>query len=83
MVNQGGKDRPASQLFKKKLCPFVRKAYEECHCSDTGSDSAEAAIRLCGGDFEKCEVYRKKEGSANETRTLRSRQRSDEIIRKR
>jgi 4-aminobutyrate aminotransferase-like enzyme len=43
-----------------RLCPFVSKPYDECFCSDTGSDSAEAAIRLCGGNYEICEIYRRR-----------------------
>ena len=41
----------------RRLCPFVNKPFDECFCSDTGSASAEAAIRVCGGNFEACEIY--------------------------
>jgi len=41
----------------RRLCPFVSKPFDECLCSDTRSESAEAAIRVCGGNFEACEIY--------------------------
>lgn len=44
----------------RRICPFVKETCDECLCSDTRSDSAEAAIRLCGGNFETCEIYQRK-----------------------
>jgi hypothetical protein len=49
----------ALRTRSRRLCPFVREPCDDCLCSGTSSDSAEAAIRLCGGDFESCEIYRR------------------------
>ena len=38
----------------------MNRPFDECFCVDTGSDSIEAAIRLCGRNFEACEIYRKR-----------------------
>jgi hypothetical protein len=43
-----------------KICPFVSEFNEECLCSDTRSESAEAAIRVCGGNFGACEIYKRR-----------------------
>jgi hypothetical protein len=45
---------------RRKFCPFVTNPFAECFCVDTGSHSVEAAIRLCGGNFEQCEIFQKK-----------------------
>jgi adenosylmethionine-8-amino-7-oxononanoate aminotransferase len=60
MAEREDKGGSTSALTRgRRLCPFVSKPFNECFCSDTGSASAEAAIRVCGGDFENCEIYKR------------------------
>jgi len=59
MAEQEIKGEPASfQTRARSFCPFVSKPFDECHCSGTGSDGVEATIRVCGWDFESCEIYK-------------------------
>ena len=60
-----GKDEPVfSQTPSRPLCPFVNDLSDECLLAGTASENAEAAIRLCGGKFESCEVYRRRRWNA-------------------
>jgi len=43
------------------MCPFLSDPSEECLCRDMGSLNVLAVIRLCGENFEACEIYMKKE----------------------
>ncbi len=54
------KEAASFQTRSMKICPFVSELNDECLCSDTRSESAEAAIRVCGGDFENCEIYKRR-----------------------
>jgi hypothetical protein len=40
-------------------CPRVRDPFDECYCNRLDSLSARAAIYFCGGNFIKCEYYRR------------------------
>jgi hypothetical protein len=59
MANQQGVKKEAASFgtHSKRICPFAGEFNDECLCSDTRSESAEAAIRVCGGNFEACEIY--------------------------
>ena len=46
----------------RRHCPFVSEPDDDCFSSGTTSQSAAAAIRLCGGNFQACEIYRRKGG---------------------
>lgn len=48
------------RTYPRRLCPFVKEPFDDCLCSGTSSDSAEAAVRLCGGSFESCEIFKKR-----------------------
>ena len=48
-------DRPANNM----LCPFLLKPFEGCYCTSTSSLYTEATIYYCGGNFEKCDIYKK------------------------
>jgi hypothetical protein len=39
------------------MCPFLSDPFEECLCRDMGSLNVLAVIRICGEDFEVCEIY--------------------------
>ena len=41
-----------------RQCPFVKDPFDECHCYLMNSLNTEAAIYYCGGNFEKCRIYR-------------------------
>ncbi len=43
----------------KILCPFLLKPFEGCYCASTSSLDTESTIFYCGGNFEKCDIYRK------------------------
>ena len=45
----------------RTMCPFLSDPSEECLCRDMGSLNVLAVIRLCGENFEACEIYMKKE----------------------
>jgi hypothetical protein len=61
MANREKEEASASiRTYPRRLCPFVKEPFDECLCSGTGSDSAEATIRLCGGSFESCEIFRER-----------------------
>lgn len=46
----------------KLLCPFILQPFEGCYCTSTSSLYTEATIYYCGGNFEKCEIYKKHMG---------------------
>jgi hypothetical protein len=61
MADQEKKETSTSSRTRARFfCPFVMKPFDECHCSGTGSDNAEATIRLCGWNFESCEIYKRR-----------------------
>jgi len=43
----------------RTLCPFINKPFEGCYCTSTSSLCTEATINYCGGNFNKCDIYRK------------------------
>ena len=43
----------------RTMCPFLSDPFEECLCCDMGSLMILAVIRICGGDFESCKIYKK------------------------
>ncbi|MBI3753528.1 MAG: hypothetical protein HY266_05700 [Deltaproteobacteria bacterium] len=45
---------------KRKICPFVQDADDNCYCVKMDSKSTMAMIYYCGGQFKKCEIFRKK-----------------------
>ena len=44
----------------RTMCPFLSDPYEECLCRDMGSLTVLAVIRICGADFESCEISKTK-----------------------
>lgn len=46
-------------LVKKKPCPFIQEPYDDCLCANMLSQNIEAAIYYCGGNFKKCEIYKR------------------------
>lgn len=44
----------------RTLCPYLAEAFDECLCRDMRSENVAAIIRLCGGEFEACEIYRRR-----------------------
>jgi len=48
------------RTYPRKFCPFLSEPFDQCICARTSSDSAEELIRLCGGNFESCEIFRKR-----------------------
>ena len=40
-------------------CPFLDEPFEECHVASLKSGAIERAIVFCGGEYEKCEIYRR------------------------
>jgi hypothetical protein len=48
------------QTRSRKLCPLIEELGDECFCSDLRSQNVEAAIFYCNGNFEECEIYRRK-----------------------
>ena len=42
------------------MCPFLNDPFEECLCRNMGSLNVLTVIQLCGGDFEACEIYRRR-----------------------
>ncbi len=43
----------------EKLCPFVGKSYEECHCTNLRSDHINMALYFCTKNFRYCEIYKR------------------------
>ena len=56
---KGNKGLPRNP--SRTVCPFLSESFEECLCRDMGSVNVMAVIRICGEDFEACEIYMKKE----------------------
>ncbi len=46
-------------LGKKRLCPFLNDAFDDCYVSDMNSRNIEKAIHYCGLHYEECEIFRR------------------------
>ncbi len=44
----------------KRLCPFIKRPFDECYCIKLTSQDVEKAVFYCGRHFELCEIYKKK-----------------------
>lgn len=42
-----------------ETCPFLNNPFEYCFCARLGSQDIPKALKYCGGDFRKCEIYKK------------------------
>jgi len=62
------------QSKKGRYCPFIGDPLRECFLIDMNSQNIEQAIYYCGGNFEKCEIYR------NRIRNDLSRSRPDWLV---
>ena len=61
MTTQEKEETSASiRTYQRRICPFVREPFDECICTRTSSDSAEVLMRICGGSFESCDIFRKR-----------------------
>lgn len=61
MIDEEGRDKRISeQTDVRRRCPFVEDPFEDCLTLDTTSPKLEALIYYCGGNFEQCEVYKRK-----------------------
>jgi hypothetical protein len=43
----------------KKLCPFVKKPFNDCYCFNMTSKNIYPAIAYCSNNFSNCSIYRK------------------------
>ncbi len=43
----------------RKLCPFIEESFEDCYITNMKSQNTESIIYYCGGDFQKCEMYKR------------------------
>lgn len=55
---EGGR-RGVKANFIKRPCPFIQEPYDDCLCANMLSQNIEAAIFYCGGNFRKCEIYKR------------------------
>jgi len=39
------------------MCPFLSDPFEECLCRNMGSLNVLTVIRICGENFEVCEIF--------------------------
>ncbi len=53
-------EKEIRQPEKHSFCPFLQNPFENCYCLSTSSLYTEATVRLCGGNFEECEIYEMK-----------------------
>lgn len=44
---------------RKRRCPVMKENNKDCHFTKIDSLNSWAAVNLCAGDFEKCEIYKK------------------------
>jgi len=42
------------------LCPLVTEYHNECYCINMTSGNVLPAIRFCMGNYEECEIYKRK-----------------------
>ncbi len=54
------------QIVGEKICPFVKEPREGCHCLKAESRYAEAIMKICGGDYEECEIYKDQKRKATD-----------------
>ncbi len=54
---EGGRNVKAALV--KRACPFIQEPYDDCLCASMLSRNIEAAIYYCGGNFKKCEIYKR------------------------
>ncbi len=40
-----------------KLCPFIKKPFNDCYCFNLTSRTINPAIHYCSNNFDKCEIY--------------------------
>ena len=44
---------------KRRLCPILNDALDDCYVSDMNSRNIEKVIHFCGMHHEECEIYRR------------------------
>ena len=60
--------------YTKKQCPVMKENNEDCYFTKINSLNAWATVNFCGGNYERCEIYKKwsrlHESKVNFTETL-------------
>jgi hypothetical protein len=46
-----------------RMCPYLDDPDSDCYCMNLNSQTVESVIHYCGGLFEECEFFRKREAS--------------------
>ena len=69
--------------YTKKLCPVMKENNEDCYFTKINSLNAWATINFCGGNYERCEIYKKwsrlHESKINSTETSDKRQNKKDL----
>ena len=66
---QKGKELRSGRARRSNLCPLIDEPCSECFCSDLRSQNIEAAIRYCSGNFEECEIFKRRGGRGQNGQT--------------
>ncbi len=58
--SQQQKDQTTPVSDQGGVCPFVANPMPDCHCAQLTSLHIPQILDLCGGNFENCEIYRRR-----------------------
>ncbi|TRO77884.1 hypothetical protein [Trichloromonas acetexigens] len=59
--SQQQKDQPTPA--KGGVCPFVANPMPDCHCAQLTSLQIPQVLERCGGGYEQCELFRRRQDS--------------------
>lgn len=59
--SQQQKEQPTPTLAKGGVCPFVANPMPDCHCAQLTSLRIPHVLDRCGGGYDQCELFRRRQ----------------------
>ena len=50
----------------KRLCPILKKPFDNCYCMKMGSQDIERTVFLCSKNYELCDIYKNGNGNGSD-----------------
>jgi|GEM_PF-6093836 len=56
-------DEQCPEFPRAQRCRFIEASLPECYCTNITSLNIPKMLAFCGGDYERCKIYRNRTGS--------------------